>query len=158
MQEGAAPYAAVRYHHPVTRETNRRDPEARLPDEAAWPSVAQGRVATAVKAGKITPGPCEWILEGGSTCGAEPTVAHHDDYARPLDVRWLCRSHHPLAHRNVKKRRPDATTASLISARRFREQIELVTQPVLVMKRVDDGSREIIGMWLPAKFVDELSR
>lgn len=35
--------------------------------------------------------PCE-------VCGARNVVAHHDDYARPLDVRWLCRSHHRLHH------------------------------------------------------------
>jgi hypothetical protein len=25
--------------------------------------------------------------------------AHHDDYSRPLDVRWLCRVHHEALHK-----------------------------------------------------------
>ena len=32
--------------------------------------------------------PCE-------NCGADDVHAHHDDYSRPLDVRWLC----PLCHK-----------------------------------------------------------
>jgi hypothetical protein len=41
--------------------------------------------------GKIVPQPCE-------QCGA-PAQKHHDDYSRPLDVRWLCRKHHMELHR-----------------------------------------------------------
>ena len=40
--------------------------------------------------------PCE-------VCGATKTVAHHDDYAKPLDVRWLCRSHHALLHFTLRQ-------------------------------------------------------
>ena len=32
-------------------------------------------------------------------CGAAKTDAHHEDYSRPLVVRWLCRKHHRQAHR-----------------------------------------------------------
>lgn len=38
--------------------------------------------------------PCE-------VCGAvEKVEAHHDDYMKPLDVRWLCRTHHREHHKN----------------------------------------------------------
>lgn len=30
-------------------------------------------------------------------CGGK-SEAHHPDYSRPLDVVWLCRAHHILAH------------------------------------------------------------
>ena len=31
-------------------------------------------------------------------CGTEPVDAHHDRYDEPLNVRWLCRSHHVKLH------------------------------------------------------------
>lgn len=34
-------------------------------------------------------------------CGAANAHAHHDDYTRPLDVRWLCRACHAVEHRKV---------------------------------------------------------
>lgn len=35
--------------------------------------------------------PCE-------VCGAAKAEAHHDDYSKPLDVRWLCKRHHAEVH------------------------------------------------------------
>jgi sterol desaturase/sphingolipid hydroxylase (fatty acid hydroxylase superfamily) len=45
----------------------------------------------AIKTGKLIRLPCE-------ICGAPKTDAHHDDYAKPLEIRWLCRSHHREHH------------------------------------------------------------
>jgi hypothetical protein len=44
-----------------------------------------------LKSGRIIRQPCEM-------CEAEKAEAHHDDYSKPLSVRWLCRSHHQLLH------------------------------------------------------------
>lgn len=52
---------------------------------------ARDAVKRAVKSGKLIKRPCE-------LCGNEPTQAHHDDYAKPLDVRWLCVPHHQAIH------------------------------------------------------------
>lgn len=35
--------------------------------------------------------PCE-------VCGATKVEAHHDDYEKPLEVRWLCKQHHSEVH------------------------------------------------------------
>lgn len=35
--------------------------------------------------------PCE-------VCGHTKVVAHHDDYDKPLEVRWLCQIHHTQWH------------------------------------------------------------
>lgn len=32
-------------------------------------------------------------------CGNKKVEAHHDDYTKPLDIKWLCRSHHGAWHR-----------------------------------------------------------
>ena len=56
---------------------------------------AQNAVARALKDGALERGTkCDQADE--SCCG--PLSAHHDDYAKPLEVRWLCRSHHSRYH------------------------------------------------------------
>jgi len=47
----------------------------------------------AIAAGKLHRQPCE-------ICGATPAEAHHDDYSKPLEVRWLCQKHHTQYHRD----------------------------------------------------------
>ena len=37
-------------------------------------------------------------------CGEINTEAHHDDYMKPLDIRWLCRKHHMEHHKNEKEK------------------------------------------------------
>lgn len=53
--------------------------------------LARVWVQRAIKAGKMVRQPCE-------ICGLEKVDAHHDDYWKPYDVRWLCRSHHREHH------------------------------------------------------------
>ena len=43
----------------------------------------------AVRLGKIKKGCCE-------VCGSLNAEAHHDDYSRPLEVRWFCSLHHRI--------------------------------------------------------------
>ena len=53
---------------------------------------ASNLVYTAVLNGVLIKQRCE-------VCGTKKGIqAHHDDYAKPLDVRWLCRSHHKQHH------------------------------------------------------------
>jgi hypothetical protein len=51
---------------------------------------AHNKVFRALKAGVIFKQPC-------FVCG-DAAEAHHPDYSRPLDVVWLCPSHHRQAH------------------------------------------------------------
>jgi hypothetical protein len=52
---------------------------------------ARQKVARAVRSGALVRCCCQ-------VCGANNAEAHHDDYAKPLDVRWLCRAHHAEWH------------------------------------------------------------
>jgi hypothetical protein len=56
--------------------------------------VARAQAQYAVKMGRLTRQPCEV----GVNCLGR-VEAHHDDYSKPLEVRWLCRRHHSEAHR-----------------------------------------------------------
>ena len=56
---------------------------------------AQFILRKAVLSGEVIKGPCE-------ICGILKTQAHHDDYSRPLDVRWLCSRHHHDHHIAVR--------------------------------------------------------
>lgn len=48
-------------------------------------------VGRALKTGELVKGVCE-------VCGDPAVDAHHDDYTKPLEVRWLCRQHHIRLH------------------------------------------------------------
>jgi hypothetical protein len=61
---------------------------------------AHDRLNSAVRYGKLKRFPCE-------ICGRRKVHAHHRDYSKPLDVRWLCPRHHYQAHGlNPRDRRP----------------------------------------------------
>jgi hypothetical protein len=52
----------------------------------------------AIRDGVLVRKPCE-------VCRKKKTEAHHDDYGKPLEVRWLCRAHHMQIHGREKKLR-----------------------------------------------------
>lgn len=58
--------------------------------------IAHSYVAKALKDGILIKMAC-------FVCGEMNTDAHHDDYMKPLDVRWLCRKHHAEHHKNFKE-------------------------------------------------------
>lgn len=55
---------------------------------------AHQAVERAVRSGRLHREPC-------ACCGDEKAEAHHDDYTKPLDVVWLCRTHHRARHRDL---------------------------------------------------------
>lgn len=48
-------------------------------------------VGNALRDGRLKKKPCE-------ICGCKKSHGHHDNYAKPLDVRWLCDFHHNEWH------------------------------------------------------------
>jgi hypothetical protein len=65
----------------------------RISYRTRYPEKRAAHVATgnAIRSGKLVKGPCE-------VCGSLVVDAHHDDYSKPLEVRWLCRVHHLIHH------------------------------------------------------------
>ena len=53
---------------------------------------AHRSVTKALRRGELLKAPCE-------VCGVPKAQAHHDDYSKPLEVRWLCSLHHRRWHR-----------------------------------------------------------
>lgn len=54
--------------------------------------LAHMKVKYAIDHGNLHKQPCE-------VCGCGKVEAHHDDYSKPLEVTWLCRTHHREHHR-----------------------------------------------------------
>ena len=74
-----------------------RAERAKLWRKSVPPEVraAHNAVETAIANGSLVRNPCE-------VCGAVRVDAHHDNYLKPLEVRWLCRGHHLKHHRSLK--------------------------------------------------------
>jgi hypothetical protein len=79
-----------RWHYLKNKDDYRTKSKHRSLNSVKTKAVAQ--VNSAIAAGKLTRKPCE-------KCGAEKAEGHHDDYAKPLEVRWLCRTHHRRWHK-----------------------------------------------------------
>lgn len=59
-----------------------------------------GITEKAMARGILKPRPCEVCGETGLMAdGRNKVQAHHDDYNKPLDVRWLCQEHHHEWHK-----------------------------------------------------------
>jgi len=74
----------VEYHNPEYRKTY----SDKHPDQRR----IYARIAHHIKKGNIIPLPC-------MVCGDKKSEAHHEDYSKPFDLMWLCRSHHREIHR-----------------------------------------------------------
>lgn len=77
-------------------EVRKRKAEAHLKDYYNHPErhAARNILHYAIKRGEVVRQPCE-------KCGDPDSHAHHDDYSKPLQVRWLCSKDHGLEHASV---------------------------------------------------------
>jgi hypothetical protein len=110
----------------VTRLTKRRIadyyPYRSLRELNALKRDAARAVKQAICEDRLTSHPCE-------VCGLKRSEAHHDDYAKPLDVRWLCRHHHRKRDAELREmRRAAAKHASALPVAYLKRQARL--QPV----------------------------
>ena len=68
-------------------------------DEDRRRSQCHSQVARAINKGTLVRSPCE-------RCGDPKSVAHHDDYDKPLDVTWLCQPCHKQRHKELNGGQP----------------------------------------------------
>ncbi len=86
-------YERKRFKHPqrkISIAASQRERRKKNPEKYK----ARTAVSNAIRDGKLIRLPCE-------KCGNEKSQAHHDDYSKHLNVRWLCRTCHVLEHGNI---------------------------------------------------------
>ena len=62
--------------------------------EDARRHVAHSCVARAIRSGELAVQPC-------CRCGEIKSLAHHEDYDKPLEVMWLCQPCHKQRHKEL---------------------------------------------------------
>ena len=72
---------AWRADHPLTEEQRLKD-------------NARSYAGVYLRRGKLERKPCE-------RCGSKDSQMHHDDYTKPLEIRWLCRRCHLDLHEEL---------------------------------------------------------
>jgi len=71
-----------RKSHPLTPEQKKKD-------------IARSYAGVYLRRGKLKRQGCEH-------CGSSKAEMHHEDYDKPLVVRWLCRACHVLEHKRLR--------------------------------------------------------
>ena len=97
-------------HRVEARKVYRNTPAGRLSKageklRSPVKHAARQECRDAVRRGVLTRQPCE-------VCGEVKTHAHHDDYGKPLDVRWLCATHHAEWHKHNTPKSQDQEKAA----------------------------------------------
>ena len=94
-KESATPNRASVTKHYLASEKGmktRRKTERKRREHHPERLRAKDRVKYAIRIGRLVRQPCE-------VCGMTDRVhAHHDDYDKPLEIRWLCYVHHREHH------------------------------------------------------------
>lgn len=87
------------YFENDTNKEKRNAHSARYRKEPHLVHKYQARLETrkAIKKGILIKMPCE-------VCGGPKVDAHHDDYSKPLEIRWMCRVHHLQYHSSERKK------------------------------------------------------
>jgi len=86
-----------RYCNPCHAEWMRanRPTYSELNPEQKKKDCARSYLGVYIRRGKVTKQPCE-------NCHNPKSEAHHEDYNKPLDVKWYCRPCHLEIHKSEK--------------------------------------------------------
>lgn len=78
---------SIEYHTKIKRTHRKNNP---------LKYKARTMITNLLVTGKLKKQPCE-------ECGSNKSQAHHDDYSKPLEIKWLCRNHHLQIHGYLKE-------------------------------------------------------
>lgn len=110
------------------------------------PSKARYLLNQAVKRGELVRGVCE-------VCGSDKAEGHHEDYDRPLCVRWMCRLHHAQFHRAYGIGRSGVYTSK---SKTGLKSLSLSPRMFKRVKRHADLDRRSIGSMISILFLEGL--
>lgn len=80
------------YDRDRNQDPARKELRKKVRDRHPERIAARNAVSNAIRLGKLIAQPCE-------VCGTEKAHGHHEDYSKPLEVIWLCHTHHMERHR-----------------------------------------------------------
>jgi len=98
----------IKYYRKYDRERgSRQTKESRRKYREKYPNKCKAHwiVNNSIRDGKLFREPCEHKTKKFKEiflmilCGKKNTHAHHDDYLKPLNIRWLCPEHHSEWHK-----------------------------------------------------------
>ena len=100
------PEAHRAYQREYQRRWARENRDKRLKYERSWHERNPGKKAEYQQTTRADSPQKTWArntLERGccEVCEEHDAQGHHDDYSKPLEVRWLCRTHHMELHRRA---------------------------------------------------------
>jgi hypothetical protein len=98
---------------------------------------ARRAVWRAIREGQLTRQACE-------RCGSNENIhGHHDDYGKPLVIRWLCARHHGEVHPGFRARsaRIPITGRTVPRPRRAQDRVEPIIQAILETLDTDKAYR-----------------
>lgn len=82
--------------HTRSAKYKQRSDAQYIKDKTNGKAQARRAVNNALAKGKMSKLPCE-------VCGSTKLIhGHHDDYSKPLDVKWLCPTHHYQRHQELR--------------------------------------------------------
>ena len=84
-------YDRARYQNDPTRKRRTAERAKKWNEKHPDRYKAHYAVSNAIRDKRMQRMPCE-------VCGNPKSHAHHEDYSKPLDVKWLCAVHHQRHH------------------------------------------------------------
>ena len=102
---------------------------------------ANTAVGSALKNGSLVKKPCQ-------ICGStEKIEAHHPDYSKPLDIRWLCSACHHKWHKDMRMNEENKKSLLKLfeDQKKLAEQLQESDDPTALVEQMNSAIRVKVG-------------